>query len=224
LKENIVTNNWKPGDKIPSENHLVSLFGVSRMSIRVAIQKMITLGLLEARAGEGTFVKEFTPNIYINELVPFALRPKNQLEILEFRKALETEAIKLAIKRATEDEIRELENIFRRMLKAIQENNWDKYFKEDYQFHFQIIKMSKNSIFVDVVETLADILFIHYDSFRKDILDRDGIPPTFGKPNDPHNIMMIGIKNRDEKMCLDAFLDMIQLIVKMYENIKDNDN
>jgi GntR family transcriptional repressor for pyruvate dehydrogenase complex len=52
LKENLVKGIWKPGDKIPSENQLVSLFGVSRASIRMAIQRMITLRLLESKAGE----------------------------------------------------------------------------------------------------------------------------------------------------------------------------
>ncbi len=224
LRENVVNGNWKPGDKIPSENQLVSLFGVSRMSIRVAIQKMITLGLLEARVGEGTFVKRFTPNVYINELVPIALKPKNQLEILEFRKALETEAIKLAIKRGTDDEIRELEEIFQRMLTAIEDNHFDQFFKEDFQFHFQIVKMSRNSIFIDVVEALADVLFTHYFSILKDIRERSDVPVSFGKENDPHNIMVIGFKKRDEKLCLDGFLSMIQGRMTIYQSLEEYAN
>src|SRR4030042_3325566 len=96
LKENVVKDIWQPGEKIPSENQLVSFFGVSRASIRMAIQRMITLGLLESRVGNGTYVKAFTPGVYINELVPLVLKPEDQLEIMEFRRALEAEALRLA--------------------------------------------------------------------------------------------------------------------------------
>ena len=41
LRDNIRDKKWQPGDKIPSENQLVSLFGVSRASIRTAIQRMV---------------------------------------------------------------------------------------------------------------------------------------------------------------------------------------
>ncbi|MCG6879667.1 MAG: winged helix-turn-helix domain-containing protein, partial [Deltaproteobacteria bacterium] len=61
LRENVLKGVWQPGHKIPSENRLVSLFGVSRASIRMALQRMITLGLLESKVGDGTYVKEFTP-------------------------------------------------------------------------------------------------------------------------------------------------------------------
>ena len=78
----------------------MSLFGVSRASIRMAIQRMITLGLLESRVGDGTYVRAFTPGAYVNELVSLGLRPQHQIEIMEFRKALETEALKLAVRKS----------------------------------------------------------------------------------------------------------------------------
>ena len=65
LKENVAQGVWQPGEKIPSENQLVSLFGVSRASIRMAIQKMITLGLLESKVGDGTYVRPPDPGAYV---------------------------------------------------------------------------------------------------------------------------------------------------------------
>lgn len=46
IKHNIVSGEWKPGEKILSENELGNLFGVSRVSIRAALQKLCVLGLL----------------------------------------------------------------------------------------------------------------------------------------------------------------------------------
>lgn len=46
----------KPGDRLPSETELCERFGVSRMTVRQAIQLLATEGLLYRRAGQGTFI------------------------------------------------------------------------------------------------------------------------------------------------------------------------
>ena len=56
LLTNIRENVWKSGEKIPSENDLCTLLGVSRVSVRSAIQRLKALGLLEVKHGKGSFV------------------------------------------------------------------------------------------------------------------------------------------------------------------------
>ena len=65
LKHNIVSGIWTAGEKIPSENQLVKMLGVSRISVREALKQLVSLGLLEARQGEGTFVKQLEADSYI---------------------------------------------------------------------------------------------------------------------------------------------------------------
>jgi GntR family transcriptional repressor for pyruvate dehydrogenase complex len=86
LKEKIIKGDWGPGSKIPSENQLCELLDVSRVSIREAIHKMVALGILETRHGEGTFVRESLADVYFNELVPFFLLDRPDIiKILEYR-------------------------------------------------------------------------------------------------------------------------------------------
>lgn len=56
IKRNIEANRWKIGDRIPSERELSTDFGVSRMTLRQAIQTLVDEGILERRVGSGTFV------------------------------------------------------------------------------------------------------------------------------------------------------------------------
>ena len=49
LERQIISGSWLPGTKIPSEHELASMMGVSRVTVREALQKLNTLGLLEAR-------------------------------------------------------------------------------------------------------------------------------------------------------------------------------
>ena len=57
LKENIENGTWSVGEKIPSENNITEILGVSRSSIRVAIQQFIALDVLQSVHGKGTFVR-----------------------------------------------------------------------------------------------------------------------------------------------------------------------
>ncbi|MFD1125470.1 GntR family transcriptional regulator [Lentilactobacillus raoultii] len=56
IKRNIEAEKWKIGDRIPSERELSGEFGVSRMTLRQAIQTLVDEGILERRVGSGTFV------------------------------------------------------------------------------------------------------------------------------------------------------------------------
>jgi GntR family transcriptional repressor for pyruvate dehydrogenase complex len=217
LKENILKGTWKPGDKIPSENQLVSLFGVSRASIRMAIQRMITLGLLESRVGNGTYVKTFSPGGVINEIVSLALKPEDQIEIMEFRKALEIEALRLAIARARDEDLQELEEIHIRARKAFRELDLETYFKEDMQFHIQIFRMSKNSIFISAIETLGDVLFPHFYSVAKDFFKTNEVPSD---ESDQHTIIVNALKNRDLETCMKAYTKLINELIEMYHQLQ----
>ncbi|KAF1295767.1 GntR family transcriptional regulator [Enterococcus sp. JM4C] len=56
LKEEIENGLWKIGDRLPSERELSVKFGVSRMTLRQAIQTLSDEGILERKIGSGTYV------------------------------------------------------------------------------------------------------------------------------------------------------------------------
>lgn len=56
LKEKIISGQWPAESRIPSENELVELLGVSRMTINRAVRELAAEGWLDRQAGVGTFV------------------------------------------------------------------------------------------------------------------------------------------------------------------------
>lgn len=56
IKRDIEAGIWKVGDRIPSERALSGQFGVSRMTLRQALQTLVDEGILERRIGAGTYV------------------------------------------------------------------------------------------------------------------------------------------------------------------------
>ena len=58
MRELILASEWKIGDKLPAETDLANHFGVSRSSVRQALQKLSAIGMVKTRVGEGSFVRQ----------------------------------------------------------------------------------------------------------------------------------------------------------------------
>ncbi|MBE6054053.1 MAG: trehalose operon repressor [Clostridium sartagoforme] len=58
IKNKILNDEYKAGEKLPSENELTSLFGVSRNTVRRAINQLSFEGLVASVHGKGVFVLE----------------------------------------------------------------------------------------------------------------------------------------------------------------------
>ena len=57
LRRDILSGRWKRGDRLPSEAELVRTFGASRITVGRAVRELQAQGLVERRAGSGTYVR-----------------------------------------------------------------------------------------------------------------------------------------------------------------------
>ncbi len=89
IQDQIANGNWKRGEKLPSETELAEKLGVSRMSLRAAIQRSNTMGLTETKVGEGTFVKKISMRPFIENLLKSNLLSADNDDINDMRKAAE---------------------------------------------------------------------------------------------------------------------------------------
>jgi GntR family transcriptional regulator len=60
LQDEIAERRYAPGEALPTEEELAQLFGVSRVTIRAALETLGALGVIERRQGVGTFVRELS--------------------------------------------------------------------------------------------------------------------------------------------------------------------
>ena len=86
----ILEGTLKPGERLPAERALAEEFGVSRPSLREALQKLVARGLLQSRHGGGTFVSEALGSSFRDPLLQLLEKnPEAQRDLLEFRHTLE---------------------------------------------------------------------------------------------------------------------------------------
>ena len=157
LKERIVAGEWKPGERIPSENKLCELTGASRVSVRAAIQKLSSLGLVESKQGGGTFVCALSGEQHLNSVIPyFALSQPDRTSMFEFRRIVEVEGAALAALRADAKQIAAMHEATEKMASATTPDDITRY---DLEFHYLIMQASRNSILVKVFEVLRDTYF-----------------------------------------------------------------
>ena len=157
LMEEIVKGKWTPGTKIPSENELTKIFGVSRITVREALQRLGTLGLLETHQGEGTYVRQLSAGTFLNSLIPMlVLDPIELKQVMEFRKIIEVETVGLVVERASDEELEKLDEIFQKM--KLQRSNAEKFAAEDLNYHIALAELSKNVLLIKVNQIIKDIL------------------------------------------------------------------
>lgn len=157
LKERIIAGEWKPGEQIPSENKLCQMTGASRVTVRSAIQRLASLGLVESRRGSGTFVCELSGEQHLNSVLPyFVLSQPDRISMFEFRRIIETEGAALAALRADSEQIAAMHEATRKMAAATTTEEITQY---DLEFHHLIMQGSRNSILVKVFEVLQDTYF-----------------------------------------------------------------
>ena len=90
MKKNIEKGNWKPGERLPGEMQLCETFGVSRVTVRNALQKLAGEGLIETKIGDGSYVRNFSISEAMSRVsIPVGLSDQEFRELLEFRCVME---------------------------------------------------------------------------------------------------------------------------------------
>lgn len=215
LKQQLLLGEWKQGEKIPSENELAAAFEVSRVTVRQALQKLTVLGLIETRLGEGSFVKEVKLGVHMNTLIPMAyLGEQSLLEVLEFRQVVEVKTAELAAMRATEQDVKDLEKIFERMLEY--KDVARKFSEADLDFHLKIAEITKNSLIIETHNIIKDILSVAMQR----IVDKRG--NTGGLHY--HKMLLQAIKEHDcektKQIMAQHVDDTYDMMSKLYEKEK----
>ncbi len=207
IEEKIINQEWVAGMKITSENQLSTELGVSRMSVREAIEKMVALSILTKRQGEGTFVNELSPSMYINGLIPMMMLNKdNLIDVVEFRVLIEGNSAALCAERCDDETIIALENCYKIMFEN--SDNSEEFANADHQFHIEIAKGTKNSLVIKVNSILTDIWKHQQKELNRYLGPSKGL--------EEHKKILEAIKNRDVEL---ARLFMTRHVSRTREDI-----
>lgn len=152
--EQIRLGVWKPGDKIATESQLVELIGVSRVAVRQAIERLVTISVLNKVQGSGTYVKQ-KENMSIMSASVLGLDDEFMMKILEFRRMFDSYNIELFIQRAAEEEIDALQRNYTEMIAA--KDDMQTFYKLDQIFHDIVANGTNNPMIIQISKLFIDI-------------------------------------------------------------------
>jgi GntR family transcriptional regulator, transcriptional repressor for pyruvate dehydrogenase complex len=207
VKQMIAEGRLKSGDRLPPERDLAEKFVVSRSSVREALRALESLGLIEIRPGEGTFVREVSVESLIE---PLALAMASQREaireLFEARRLLEPGIAALAAGRATPDELAEMERILDAQAKEIAAGNTG--LAQDAAFHAAIGAAAHNIAITRIAYAIMDLL----TQSREESLNTPGRPH---RSHQDHRRILAAIRARDERAAQQAMLDHLEAVERL---------
>jgi GntR family transcriptional repressor for pyruvate dehydrogenase complex len=135
---------------------------------------LASLGLLETRQGGGTYVREYSGEIFLSPLLPMlALDTLDIFHVLEYRKIVERGIVSLVVERAGNAEIEELECAFRAM--EGHRNDARAFAQADLSFHLALAKATGNPVVIKVNAVITDILKVSMYGIVGSLGTRDGL-------------------------------------------------
>lgn len=147
IRKNIENGQWVVGKKIESENELCKRLGVSRVSVRNAIQQFVALGILESVHGKGTFLISNDLSVFTapEEMEEKSAESMEHMKnILDFRSIVEPEITRRVAETASPELIEELERLFLVMQNSIGKN--ESFVEADMNFHLELCRACANPV------------------------------------------------------------------------------
>ena len=153
IQNYITENNLKEGDKLPSQERLIGMIGVSRTSLREAVKTLEARGVVTVLNGKGIYIAG-NPSDALQFTLDMTEQKESLLELVEIRRALEREILRLAVQKVTDQELAELG--------ALKDILLAKYYrgeeqsKEDWKFHQMIYSFAHNKTMTHLISTILE--------------------------------------------------------------------
>ena len=153
IQNYIAQQGLKQGDKLPSQEQLIKMMGVSRTSLREAVKTLEAKGILQVLNGKGIYIAG-NQNDALQVTLDMTEQKESLLELVEIRRALEREILRLVVQKATDEELTALGMVKDVLL--------SKYYRgenqtpEDRQFHCMIYGMTKNKTMEKLITAILE--------------------------------------------------------------------
>ncbi|HEY8344092.1 MAG TPA: GntR family transcriptional regulator [Bacillota bacterium] len=175
LRNDIYYGVLLPGSKVVVDR-LSKEYGVSKIPIREAIQKLAAEGLVEVAPHKGAVVTVYSP--------------RDVEEIYAVRSVLEPFATRLAAEKMSDSELQILEGLYQQMAEATEEKDYRRIPQINHEFHQNLYKFSQNrwlyKILMDLwgrtrrsnaaftfVKEHAERMFAEHQALMKALRERD---------------------------------------------------
>ena len=190
LLDHIDRTGLRAGDRLESERELSKVLGISRPSLREAIQVLQVQGRLVVKHGIGIFVLDEEEGEKLRDSLKAAQHRIE--ELFQMREILEAPAVEWAAERRTKEQLQEMKDAAQALNEAIAEDpiDFEKVRKLDMHFHLTIVRSAQNHFLNQTLGTLQEIMFDSMDNTLK-------LPGRIDASEHEHGVILDAIERQD---------------------------
>lgn len=213
LRELIFRGTLKAGQKMMTERELAEQMNVSRTTVRDAIQRLVAMGLIVQKQGQGTFVGTYDAGNK-NPIIKAIEDQNTSLEdLLEVRMGLECNAAALAATRADESDLKAMSQCIDEMEKEVKSNRLGN--EADASFHMAIAYASKNPLHILIMRNFHDYLLYGIRENLQSLYKEPGNIETILKQ---HRKILEAITSRDSEKAYETIRNHIRFVQEFLEH------
>ena len=202
IRAMIQKGDYGQGDRLPPIMEMAKRFSVGHPTIREALKKLETMGIVEIRHGSGVYVSR-SEEVLVLASPDYSgtVTKKLLLDLIDARMPLEMKSVAEAVKNATIDDLVEM----RQLLKKAGDNfDNDVVLNEtNMGFHRQIAIASGNTVLLQLLDVLRDL----FTEEQRLIL---GIFGSRERDHREHLAILEALESRDEALGVDRMRKHLQ--------------
>ena len=198
LTDLILKGHYSKGDKLPPERVISREIGVSRTAVREAFGILNSLGIINRRQGDGTYIQSSDEEV-LSQALAFQTKEKKLRHVFQLQSILEPAVASLAVHEASDDDVGYMKDALSDMRTAIEEEDYELYFAADRSFHLAIAWSTGNPLVVDQVKVLLEYMNDElWQSFKARNLDFSREKRYFQKSLQTHQSIVDSIEGREQ--------------------------
>lgn len=152
----IQRGHYRLGDRLPPIMEMAKRFGVGHPTVREALKRLETIGVVEIRHGSGVYVTRSDEVLVLaSPDYPGTVTKKMLLDLIRARMALEAQSVADAVEQATAQDLREMRRLLATAAKNLADD--DVLHTVNMSFHRLIALASGNAVLVQVLDVLRDL-------------------------------------------------------------------
>ena len=203
LTESIIRGDYKSGSKLPSEFELMEELQVSRNSLREAMKILATMGIVEIKRGDGTYIcSQVNPTLFDRLVYSMIYDVSSSDELLELRQILDESTVQLAMSKITPEEVEKLQHSIDKMKDACKNQDVEQMQTCDLEFHMLLIDSCKNIFFIRILKSV-------YSIFEKSIVENVRKETVDSKAPLYHQRILDCIVNKDYNTVLEVVAESL---------------
>lgn len=156
IAEAIRVKVYLVGDRLPPERAIAEQMGVSRPSVREALSALQLVGVLETRAGDGTYVVKALDRR--EAAISLLEEHESPVAALEARRVLERSIVQMAAARVTPESLATALRAMDSLRRAATLRDYEAFAAANSPFHLAIVRMAANDLLERAVLPLIDVM------------------------------------------------------------------